>query len=253
MTTADTATMRGGRVRVPRSRGALSGVLLVLLGAWGAIVPFIGPYFSFGYTPDSAWTWTAGRGWLEVLPGAVVLVAGLIMLLSANRVVAGAACWFAIAGGAWFVIGPQLAAFMGVELGVPTASSTGMRALEALAYFYALGVVIVLLAAAALGRLSVHSVGDWRAAQRRAAVTEPGPVGTGPAVATAPAGASAAAASPADASAADEDAAAREHARRAIAREQNDHAHRHFLRSRRDRDAERETDPVSAGGDQPAR
>ena len=58
-----------GMLRVPRSRGALSGVLLVLLGAWGALVPFIGPYFHFAYTPDSGWTYTQGRLWLEILPG----------------------------------------------------------------------------------------------------------------------------------------------------------------------------------------
>ena len=41
-----------GMLRVPRSRGALSGVLLLLLGAWGALIPFIGPYFNYAYTPD---------------------------------------------------------------------------------------------------------------------------------------------------------------------------------------------------------
>ena len=169
MTTAHTTGMRAGRVRVPRSRGALSGMLLVLLGVWGALVPFIGSYFSFAYTPDNTWTWTAARGWLDVLPGAVVAVAGLVMLMSRNRIVAGLACWFAIAGGAWLIVGPQLADLVNIHLGTPTASSTGMRALEALAYFYALGAVIVFLASAALGRLSVHSVGDWRAEQQRAA------------------------------------------------------------------------------------
>jgi hypothetical protein len=34
-----------GILRVPRSRGVLSGLLLVLLGAWGALVPFVGPDF----------------------------------------------------------------------------------------------------------------------------------------------------------------------------------------------------------------
>src|SRR5260370_1022494 len=37
--------------RILRSRGAASGVLLMLLGAWGALVPFIGPYFGYAYTP----------------------------------------------------------------------------------------------------------------------------------------------------------------------------------------------------------
>ena len=237
MTTAHTTGMRAGRVRVPRSRGALSGMLLVLLGVWGALVPFIGSYFSFAYTPDDTWTWTAARGWLDVLPGAVVAVAGLVMLMSRNRIVAGLACWFAIAGGAWLIVGPQLADLLNIRLGTPTASSTGMRALEALAYFYALGAVIVFLASAALGRLSVHSVGDWRAARQRAAEEEMLMAST---QTVAPAQTQVAA--PAGT---DDDVTARENARRAIAREQNDHAHRHFLRMRRDR--------VSAGDDRTSR
>ena len=30
------------RSRVPRSRGGLCGTLLLLLGAWGALIPFVG-------------------------------------------------------------------------------------------------------------------------------------------------------------------------------------------------------------------
>jgi len=50
-----------GKLRVPRSRGAMTGLLLVLLGAWGGLIAFIGPYFHYAYTPDSAWTYTSGR------------------------------------------------------------------------------------------------------------------------------------------------------------------------------------------------
>jgi hypothetical protein len=46
----------------PRSRGQTSGgLLLMLLGAWGALIPFVGPYFDHAYTPDTAWTSTSGR------------------------------------------------------------------------------------------------------------------------------------------------------------------------------------------------
>src|SRR5258707_2994915 len=77
-----------GMLRIPRSRGTLSGVLLVLLGAWGGLIAFVGPYFHYAYTPDSAWSYTSGRLWLEVLPGAGALVGGLIALASASRPVA---------------------------------------------------------------------------------------------------------------------------------------------------------------------
>ncbi len=62
MTEFDT---RGGRLRMPRSRGATSGFLLVLLGIWGALIPFVGPYFDFAFTPDQSWVWTTARGWLR--------------------------------------------------------------------------------------------------------------------------------------------------------------------------------------------
>jgi len=39
-----------GMLRIPRSRGALSGVLLVLLGTWGGLIAFVGPYFHYAYT-----------------------------------------------------------------------------------------------------------------------------------------------------------------------------------------------------------
>ncbi len=161
---------RGSTLRVPRSRGALSGILLVLLGIWGAAIPFIGPAFSFAFTPDKAWTWTAARGWLEVLPGAVTLLGGLILLASANRLTASFGAWLGVAGGAWFVVGPQLAGLLHIgSPGTPAATNTGLRALESLAFFYALGALIIFFAAVALGRLSVLSVRDVRFARRREA------------------------------------------------------------------------------------
>ena len=68
-------------LQVPRSRGAVSGLLLVLLGLWGALIPLVGPYFHYAYTPDSAWTLTAGRVWLEIVPGAATFVGGIILLV----------------------------------------------------------------------------------------------------------------------------------------------------------------------------
>ena len=65
---------RAGRFDIPRSRGAASGFLLILLGLWGALIPFVGPYFNFAYDPDTPWTWTPGRGWLEVLPGVLTVL-----------------------------------------------------------------------------------------------------------------------------------------------------------------------------------
>ncbi len=166
MSYRDIDTPRAGRLQIPRSRGALSGVLLVLLGLWGALAPFIGPYANFGYAPNTPWLWTTERGWLEVLPGAVTVLGGLLLLTSANRATAMLGGWLAVVGGAWFVIGRLFASPWGIgDLGAPTRTTqTGVMAIE-LAFFTGLGTLIVAIGAMGLGRLSVRSVRDIRYAR----------------------------------------------------------------------------------------
>ena len=157
-----------GMLRVRRSRGVLSGLLLVLLGIWGAVIPFIGPYFHYAYTPDKAWIYTTGRLWLEILPGAAVFVGGLIVLTSSYRPTAHFGAWLAALSGAWFVLGSLVGPTwigMHMEPGTPVGDSA-TRALEQIGFFTGLGVAIVLLAAMAIGRFSVISVGDARRAAR---------------------------------------------------------------------------------------
>lgn len=165
------AGIMASRTRVPRSRGALSGAALIVLGAWAGIVPFIGPYLNFAFTPapTSAWYWTADRGWLEVLPGAAAVLAGLILLLGANRVTMALASWLGVAAGAWLIVGPVIAPRIPLDAGTPDPASTpGVQTLAWLFFYYAVGAAIVFFAAAGLGRLSVQSVRDVRRAQRRA-------------------------------------------------------------------------------------
>ncbi|MBV9091931.1 MAG: hypothetical protein JO044_18810 [Mycobacteriaceae bacterium] len=190
------APARTGRLVMPRSRGAASGFLLILLGIWGGLIPFVGPYFDFAYTPDREWTWTAARGWLEVLPAAATVVGGLLLLASGNRATAMLGGWLAVLGGAWFVVGPQVAGPVGIgDPGTPVASTDWKRAVLEIAYFSGLGVVIVFLGAIALGRLSVRSLRDLRYAQRPVAGTavaseraaEPAPATTDAAAANEPA------------------------------------------------------------------
>lgn len=171
MTTDSEIDLKAGRRRVARSRGALSGVLLVVLGIIAALLPFVGPYFNFGYTPapDDAWHWTAGRFWYELLPGAGAALGGLILLFSASRIVTLFGAWLAAVSGVWLVIGPTLADVLNLDAGSPDPQlRPGLSALAVLLYFCATGAAIVLVAGIALGRLSVHSVRDVRSAERRA-------------------------------------------------------------------------------------
>src|SRR4051794_22117464 len=67
----------------------------------------------------------------------------------------------------------------------PTAG-TYRQALEQLSFFYAVGALILFLAAAALGRLSVHSLRDVALAERRAAQADTASVSGPTAAATTP-------------------------------------------------------------------
>src|SRR5258708_801768 len=149
-----------GMLRIPRSRGALSGVLLVLLGAWGGLIAFVGPYFHYAYTPNSAWSYTSGRLWLEILPGAGAVAGGVIALASASRPVAMFGAWLAAISGAWFALGTVIGhawAGSGLSAGTPVGG-TLTRAVEQIGFFTGLGVAIMFLAALALGRRSVGGI-----------------------------------------------------------------------------------------------
>jgi hypothetical protein len=173
MTTDQLSVERIALRRVPRRRGVVSGLLLFLLGAWGAIAPFVGPYFHYGYPPMDTWHWTAARGWLEVLPGAGAALMGLMMMVAASRIVVLVCGCLAAAAGAWFVVGPTLADPLNLVLGQPTDSRQWMRIIEQLGMFSALGVLIVFVAAIAVGRVSLRSIGDLKAAERSLVREEP--------------------------------------------------------------------------------
>jgi hypothetical protein len=163
----------GATLRVPRTRGAFGGLVLIVLGVWGALIPFLGPTFDYAYTPSDSWHWTLWRFWLEVLPGGVAVLGGLLLLVSADRVSASLGGWLGVIGGGWYVVGLPLAPVVGIHsVGVPAGTGKDVRAWEAVGMFYGLGAVIVLFAALALGRLAVVGVRDVAAAERHAARRE---------------------------------------------------------------------------------
>ncbi len=164
-----------GMLRVPRSRGALSGVLLVLLGIWGGLIAFVGPYFHYAYTPDTAWTYTTGRLWLEIVPAVAVIVGGLILGGSASRPVAIFGAWLAALSGAWFVVGGMLSTLWvtGGWAGHPVGVTNLHRVVEQIGFFAGLGVVIVFLAALALGRFTVLGARERMLAEEEAALDTP--------------------------------------------------------------------------------
>jgi hypothetical protein len=150
------------RLAMPRSRGMIVGLCLVVLGIWGAIIPFVGPYFHYAFINLQKWHFTYGRLWLDIIPGAATFFAGLLLLGAANRGTALFAGWMAAVAGAWYVVGPQISRFWNhgvIQAGHPFGGHT-RQTLEQLGYFYALGAAILLLAGIAIGRASFVAARD---------------------------------------------------------------------------------------------
>ncbi len=145
----------------------MSGVLLVLLGIWGGLIPLVGPYVHYAYTPNHTWTITSGRVWLEFLPAAGTLLGGLILLASRLRPMALLGGMLAVVSGAWFAVGGALAPLWTHNLhaqGFPIGGHIA-KAMEQVGFFPGLGVAITCIAAIALGRLSLVSVRDASVAE----------------------------------------------------------------------------------------
>jgi hypothetical protein len=143
----------------------MSGSMLVVLGLWGGLVPLIGPYFGYAFGSHATWDLTMNRFWLDVLPGGAVLLGGLMLMWSGHRMSGTVAAWLAMAGGAWFAVGPAVSRLWehgAGPIGAPLFGHT-RQTFELIGYFYGLGIVVVGLAAFALGRVVT----------RPALVTEP--------------------------------------------------------------------------------
>ena len=174
-------------MRLPRTIGAASGMLIVLLGLWGALIPFVGPYFDYSFSANTTWHYTSDRLWLDILPGAVAVMGGLLLLASNTRMRGALGGWLAAIAGAWFAIGPAVSLTWEHGRGPigPPLGGTTRQALELLGYFYGLGALIVALAAFAVGRFASrpHLAEDAAGAD---AVAEPATVVRRPAVAVPP-------------------------------------------------------------------
>jgi hypothetical protein len=160
-------------MRIARTRGAVSGALLVILGLWGGLIPLVGPSLSYTIGPDRSWDLTTGRLWLSLLPAVAVIVGGMLLIVSRHRAIAGLGAWLGIAGGAWFAVGQAFSGLWnhGTSQAGAALGTTGPRAAEELGYFYGLGVLTAAIAAFALGRIAVRSVRDAERAAAAPAAT----------------------------------------------------------------------------------
>jgi hypothetical protein len=149
------------------------------MGLWGGLVPFVGPYFHFALGPDKSWTWTTGRFWLSVLPAAVAVLGGLMLLGAGPRPAGKLGALLALAAGLWFAIGPQVSLLWNASGAQGAAhGATGVRVLEMLTYHTLLGSLMAALAGYALPGLVTRRVpaGETaEAAPAEATATRVGP------------------------------------------------------------------------------
>ena len=139
---------------VRKSRSVVAGMLLIVLGVWGGLAHFVGPYFHYAYTPDTAWHVTMARVWLEIVPAAAAVAGGALVLVSAGRLPAAGGAILAMLAGGWFVVGRAVSEIwpsIGTA-GVPAGTSPTRMAAEELGLFTGLGMVIAVCAALVLAR-----------------------------------------------------------------------------------------------------
>lgn len=132
------------------------GIALVLVGAFGALVPFVGPLF--GYTMGSntePWVITELRVTLQLIPGLVTILGGSIMVGGGSRARLGAV--LALLGGIWFTVGMEIWPAWAGSDGMMMGGNVWSTIASSLGYHDGTGVVIIVLAAYGLGAISAHS------------------------------------------------------------------------------------------------
>lgn len=161
--------------RIPRTKGAFSGFLLVLFGLWAGLIAFVGPYFDYAMHADQTWQWFADRFWLEVLPAAATVIGGLMLMSGRTRARNSLGAMIALAGGLWFLIGPTVSMLWNdgaITIGPPIGQHTLTRTLEWLGFFYGIGALITLFSAYALGFMAALPIVDERVVGRTVATGE---------------------------------------------------------------------------------
>jgi len=146
-------------VYAPRSSVGLllGGVVAVLLSAWAGIVPFIGPTFGFSADGSSSWRWNEIHAFGALAPGAVGVLAGLLVLANARPPIGLlSASTLTMAGlalflcGAWLVVAPVV---WPVIVGPYFLVASNSRTLEYwLAYASGPGVLLASFGGYVLGR-----------------------------------------------------------------------------------------------------
>jgi hypothetical protein len=66
-----------------RVTATVAGALAVVVGAWGGIIPYVGHALHYSADGSATWTWNLQHGLLSLLPGAMAVVGGALLVATA--------------------------------------------------------------------------------------------------------------------------------------------------------------------------
>jgi hypothetical protein len=132
------------------------GLLIALLGAWVIVAALIGPIFNFGFFNDNSWDWSTKQWELQLIPGAVAVLGGLLLMTPA-RASGSLGALLAFAAGGWLIVSPVLYPLWSSG-DVKTFGSEGMKALRWIGHFYGPGGLILYFGGYAHGLFARRTV-----------------------------------------------------------------------------------------------
>jgi hypothetical protein len=145
------------------------GLLIALLGAWVIVAALIGPIFNFGFFNDTTWNFSTKQWELQLIPGGVAVVGGLL-LMTPSRGSGSFGALLAFLAGAWLIVAPIVYPLWATGE-VHTYGSEGMKTLRWLGHFYGPGGLIIYCAGYAHGLFSRRTVVQETVAEQPPAAT----------------------------------------------------------------------------------
>src|SRR3954471_6322945 len=154
--TRHTEYMALGRSTAWTPKAIPFGFLIALLGGWVIAAALVGPLFNFGFFNDDTWNFSTKQWELQLIPGIVAVVGGL-MLMMPSRGGGTLGALLAFAAGGWLIVGPILYPLWASGTIHPYGSQ-GMQSLRWIGHFYGAGGLILYFAGYSLGLFSSRTV-----------------------------------------------------------------------------------------------
>lgn len=154
VTTGEVAA--GRRVLVRPAGATLAATGAILVGIWGAIAGYIGPYFGYRPVSGTVWDWNAQNGLFHLAPGALAVLAGMLLLSvrpargGVRRAALAVPAVLLAAAGAWFVVGPVAWPMFGTGPAYAPVLGAGTNLLNQAGSALAPGLALMLAAGMAL-------------------------------------------------------------------------------------------------------